>query len=52
MSEGYDVDVVVSKINLLNGNLVLFGWNFYFYIYIKGFIFSSRYFWGIKLFEC
>ena len=25
MSEGHDADVVVSKINLLNGNLVLLG---------------------------
>ena len=30
MSEGHDADVVVSKINLLNGNLVLLGWNSYF----------------------
>ena len=30
MSEGHDADVVVSKINLLNGNLVLLGWNSHF----------------------
>ena len=30
MSEGHDAHVVVSKINLLNGNLVLLGWNSYF----------------------
>ena len=36
MSEGHDADVVVSKINLLNGNLVLLGWNSYFYIHTKG----------------